>query len=158
MKPWERIAAVGIAVALLTLGGIGLGQLVLPKTGVPGVSAALPTRAPSGYLETQMLDGNGVSVRVTPGGLGPESTMATFDVVLNTHSVDLSYDLGELAILRLDNGAESAPSGWTGRSGGHHVSGRPTFSVPGLGGVQSVELVLHDVAEVPVWSFAWKLP
>ena len=62
MKPWGWIAIVGIVVALLTLGGIGLGRLVLPGMRAP-VSAA---QAPSGTAVPRTLSGNGVTIRVTP--------------------------------------------------------------------------------------------
>ncbi len=109
-------------------------------------------------VSPQTLNGRGVSVRVTPVALGDGSPAATFDVAMNTHSVDLSYDLAELATLRLDDGTELAASGWTGALGGHHVSGQLTFLGPDLAGVQSVELVLRDVADVPAWTFAWDVP
>jgi hypothetical protein len=154
MKPWGWIAIVAIVVALLTLGGIALGMRVLGATKAPVSDVQLP----NGNADRQTLDGNGVSIQVTPLELGRGETRAAFDVTLNTHSVDLSYDLADLATLRLDNGTEVVASEWTGGLGGHHVAGRLTFPAPDLEDVQSVELVVREVAGVPTWSFTWSLP
>ena len=80
---------------MLTLGGIGLGMRVVAKTGV-SISDA---QVRSGYADRQTMTGNGISIQVTLLELGQGAT-ATFDVALNTHWVDLCYDLNELATLR----------------------------------------------------------
>ena len=48
-------------------------------------------------------------------------------VVINTHSVELNYDLTQLAVLRTDRGDEVTPLQWDGAQGGHHVNGTLYF-------------------------------
>lgn len=79
-----------------------------------------------------------------------------FDVVMDTHSVDLdNYDLKSLAVLRDDQGNEYRPVSWESAPGGHHRSGRLSF--PSQSQAQSVELIIRDVANVKQRTFRWQL-
>jgi hypothetical protein len=86
-----------------------------------------------------------------------------FDVVLDTHAVDLDgYDLRQLAVLRLDGEREVQPIGWDAPKGGHHRQGTLSFPAAAAGGspllspsTRTVELVIRDVAGVPERVFRW---
>jgi hypothetical protein len=82
---------------------------------------------------------------------------------MDTHAVDLDgYDLGQLAVLRVDDGDAIQPSGWEAPKGGHHRKGTLTFPSATSDGrdvlgaeTGTVELIIRDVAGVPERSFRW---
>jgi hypothetical protein len=98
-----------------------------------------------------------VVVEVIPLNLDQPETTLHFQVSLNTHSVELDYDLTQLAVLRTDRGDEVTPLRWDGSRGGHHVSGVLYFPAVNLEGAQWIELVIREVAGVPERSFRWEL-
>jgi hypothetical protein len=112
--------------------------------------------------ETLVDEQGAVSVAVTP--LNLEETDAetlAFEVVMNTHSVDLSMDLASLTTLKLDNGNEVTAVLWDAQPGGHHVSGILSFpaSVNGttlLAEASQLTLTIRDV-DVSVRVFTWQL-
>jgi len=116
-----------------------------------GSGASLPA-------EARTSDGGGVVVQVTP-----EVTVGdrlVFDVSLNTHSVDLSYDYRALASLRDDQGHTYPAASWDGGSGGHHQTGKLVFTnTPAVigPGIKWMELEIKDVAGVPLRTFRWDI-
>ena len=130
-----------------------------PGGGVPTAQPGANTAQPGGLTRE---DGQGaVTVKVTPLNLeGPTATLE-FAVVLDTHSVDLSMDLTQLAVLRADTGAEVSASAWPVGSG-HHYEG--TLSFPAqttdgtslLDGATTLTLVIKDV-DAPERLFEWSL-
>lgn len=109
---------------------------------------------------TRTVEGGGVTISATWAGPGAGPVFA---VALETHRVDLDgYDLGRLAVLRADEGAEIAASGWDAPTGGHHREGTLTFPTvdhdgrPTVDqGTRTLRLIIRDVAGVPERSFAW---
>jgi hypothetical protein len=63
-----------------------------------------------------------VNVQVTP------LSASNFEIVLNTHSVNLDFDLKEIVSLRDNDGKEYQSVSWSGDRGGHHLSGELQFS------------------------------
>jgi hypothetical protein len=112
---------------------------------------------------TQTSDAGQVTIAVTWAG---PSGGAVFEVVMDTHSVDLDgVDLGQLAVLRTDQSREVRPVGWEAPTGGHHRRGTlsfPTTAPDGSplldSGTRAIELIVRDVAGVPERSFRWTLP
>lgn len=155
--------------------GLGLGLVALvvlaacsgtsiPTAGQP--TAAVSTNQPSAdTAQTEDLmreDSQGaVTVKVTPLNLESPSATLDFAVVLDTHSVDLSMDLTQLAVLRADTGAEVAASAWPVGSG-HHFEG--TLSFPAqtadgtnlLDGATRLSLIITGV-DAPERLFEWSL-
>lgn len=81
----------------------------------------------------------------------------SFDIGMNTHSVDLSDDMVKASILRDDTGKEYKPTAWEGaEGGGHHRSGTLVFGAL-TGKPKYVELVIKGVAQVPERVFRWNL-
>lgn len=75
-------------------------------------------------------DQGAVEVAVTPlAEASAESGRLVFEVSMNTHSVDLSMDLADLALLETDNGLSLPAAAWSGGSG-HHVTGSLEFELP----------------------------
>jgi hypothetical protein len=105
-------------------------------------------------------EGGQVTVTATWQGVaaGP-----VFIVVMNTHVVDLdSYDLSQLATLRVNDGLPLRPSSWNSPAGEHHRTGTLAFPASSPQGqpliaadTRSIELVIRDVAGVSERSFRW---
>lgn len=126
--------------------------------GATDAPAAASEAAPNELTRTN--DERSVVVEVTPLNLAGSGPTLDFQVALNTHSVELDYDLTKLAVLRDDRGNEYRPAAWGGARGGHHMSavltfeGRSEIVKPGM---QYLELELKDIAQVPSRVFRWEL-
>lgn len=98
---------------------------------------------------------------VTPVNLVDPGETLDFDVVLDTHSVDLSMDLAPLTTLTTDNGRLVPPSQWDAPSGGHHLSGKLIFPAtvdgqPVLEGAKKLTLTIKNL-DAPERIFSWDL-
>jgi hypothetical protein len=100
--------------------------------------------------------GNRVRVDVKPVQLLSGKPLK-FLIWLNTHFVDLNYDLVKLSELRDDTGQRYRPVEWQGTPpGGHHRRGTLVFP-PLEGNPQTITLIIREVAGVPERIFTWKL-
>ncbi|HEY5574803.1 MAG TPA: hypothetical protein VIK64_17400 [Anaerolineales bacterium] len=91
-----------------------------------------------------------VTVEITPLNLNDAWETIDFQVVMNTHSVDLSMDLAALATLTTDTGHSIQATSWDAPLGGHHVSGKLSFpsSIEAgsvLEGAKKITLTLANV-------------
>lgn len=158
-RPVRALALAGLLVALaLVLSGCGAakqpGDSGGPDTGQK--EAAKPSAA------TQTSEGGEVTVEVAWEG---ESAGPTFDVTMDTHSVDLDgYDLRKQAVLRNDRGQEVRAKAWDAPKGGHHREGKLGFPEKTASGedligpdTRKIELLIRDVAGVPERRFEWNL-
>lgn len=99
---------------------------------------------------------NSVRVDVRPVQLLPGKP-AKFEIRMNTHSGDLGQDLVAVCTLKDNSGREYRPTGWDGSPpGGHHRSGVLEFAELGEG-VESITLVIREVADVPERVFNWSV-
>ena len=136
-------------------------QATLPPTDVPEVQPS-PIAGNAKFQLPGLSDNQGaVEVVVRPLDLGSQAVKLTFEVALNTHSVDLSMDLAALATLSTDTGLTVQADVWDAPRGGHHVSGTLSFpsSVDGkaiLDGATKLTLTIKDV-DAPLRTFAWDL-
>lgn len=173
---WTRVLVVllGIAVVLGTVVALGYGQLAgaagqpdgaseqrtpvsQGRPPVPqGQDAGGELGYPLGANLTRTNEGGAVTFEVTPLNLGSGSETLDFRVVMDTHSVELGFDLAAQAVLRMDTGAEIAPSAYQGGSG-HHVDGRLSFPVAETAGARTLTLLIWDVAGVAEREFVWQL-
>ncbi len=145
------VSAIAVLVILL-LGGCAGGQY--QEQSQPLAPAEQPL---SGWnLSPRHNDAGRVAIEVQPLTLGDDEGIWEFGVALNTHSVDLSYDLTEVAELRCERGEEYQPSSWEGSPpGGHHRRGVLRFTA--LDHPTSfIEIVIRDVANVPERLFRWE--
>lgn len=95
-----------------------------------------------------------VTVTVTPTILSAESEEWKFDIIMNTHSVELDQDMIKIAKLIDDSGKEYIPLRWEGaEAGGHHREGVLVFS-PITPTPNSVELKITGIADT-VRTFNW---
>ena len=113
-------------------------------------------QAAKGSFETKTDEQGQVSVKVTPQIL-TDSTQWKFDVVFDTHSVDLNQDLVQIAILADDRGNEYQPTAWEGPGpGGHHRAGVLIFN-PIKPSPRYIELKIRNLGGVIERSFRWSL-
>jgi hypothetical protein len=112
--------------------------------------------APAIAFDTQTNDENAVRVDVKPVAL-IAGKPAAFEIRLNTHSVNLNYDMKEISSLQDSEGKIYKAVEWKGSPlGGHHRRGILQF--PKLEGIpQSVKLIIRGIAGVPERSFEWKI-
>jgi hypothetical protein len=107
-------------------------------------------------FDIQTNDENSVRVDVKPVAL-IAGKPAVFEIRLNTHSVNLSYNMTEISTLQDSEGRIYKAIEWKGSPlGGHHRRGMIEF--PKLEGTpQSVKLVIRGIAGVSERSFEWKI-
>lgn len=130
----------------------------LPAVAAVGESTASGETA---VLETAVDEQGAVSVAITPVDLSLEAATLSFEIAMNTHSVDLSMDLAELATLTTDNGRSVSATLWDAVPGGHHVSGVLVFPAVVAGtavleGATEVTLTITDV-DAPNRIYTWLL-
>ncbi|MCJ7513525.1 MAG: hypothetical protein MUO23_11220, partial [Anaerolineales bacterium] len=128
----------------------------------PPTATLVPPRGPEpASYETRTDTQGAVTFEVTPVNLSGATGTLEFAVVMNTHSVDLEWDLAERAVLRTDSGREVKGLSWPVGSG-HHYSG--TLSFPGqapdgivlLDGAGILTLIIRDT-DVPERAFTWEV-
>jgi len=97
-----------------------------------------------------------IKITVTPRDLTHKAAIWDFDVVLETHTQDLSDDLAKSAVLIAD-GKQYLPSGWEGAApGGHHRKGVLRFkAIAPL--PAAVELQIRLAGDPSPRSFKWLL-
>ena len=128
-----------------------------------GRTNAMPSACrpqPATAQATQSVEGGSVTVKVTPLTLTDKTaTTLNFEVVLETHSVELTYDLAQLAVLRDNLGNEYQPTTWSpDKSSGHHVDGLLSFADRATilqTGVTSLELDVTGIAGIASRLFQW---
>ena len=155
MKKWIII--------VLALLGLILAACSSPIVSTPAPvsnssTSVAPAAAPASENLTQTNDQAMVTVAVTPLNLSDKSAATLdFDIALNTHSVDLGYDLTQIATLSNNAGEQVQPTKWNGPTGGgHHRAGTLSFPQLKQRG-QSLTLTLRGIADVPERTFTWKV-
>lgn len=136
-----------MSVARMLSGTLMVGLLVFV-----GPGRANAGEAPPG--SKQSVAGGGVTVAVT--FVKERADGPTFEVVLDTHSVNLDgYRFEEIARLRDGRGGEVAPAAVEGATGsGHHREATVRFAWPDPK-PKTLELVVKGVAGVPERVFRW---
>jgi hypothetical protein len=153
--PWYTWAIAIVAMAMLLRVAFGLWNTFAPAKPAENVPAATTSGA-----AMQTNEGGQVTIKATWQG---PSAGPVFEIVMDTHAVDLdSYDLTQLAVLRVDGTREVRPASWDAPKGGHHRKGTlafPTTAADGRAlvgpGTRTVELIVRDVAGVPERIFRW---
>ncbi|RJP50622.1 MAG: hypothetical protein C4557_09365 [Anaerolineaceae bacterium] len=98
---------------------------------------------------------------VTPPDYTVSADTLAFDIVLTTHSIDLSMDLATVSTLSTDTGITVPSALWDAPRGGHHVEGKLIFPAmvdekPILEGATKLILTIIDV-DAPSRVFEWEL-
>ncbi len=106
---------------------------------------------------TQISSEGPVTVAVTPRQLAVGATNWEFEIALNTHSVDLDYNLAQVATLTDSDGQDYGPGVWHGDGpSGHHRSGVLRFEAPATP-PEAVDLVVRGVGGVAERRFHWSV-
>lgn len=163
----KRLAYILTIVSVMAvIGVVALGLSAITRkpralTSVP-VSAPQQSTAPaSSGPAPQSSDAGGVTVAVQFDPKAVTNQTLTFNVALNTHSVELSqYDLARRSKITLDPGGILSDITWKpeGTGSGHHVSGTLLVKDPtgGLAGAKSVTLEITGLADPGVRRFQWQ--
>jgi len=161
MKRQTQIVTVtAILIIFLTACGGAEPTADLPVVQSMNGSDAVMSESESASSHETMVDEQGnVSVEVTPINLNQADTSLDFEVVMNTHSVDLGMDLASLATLEADNGRSVSATLWDATPGGHHVSGTLSFPVTAdeallLDNATRLTMTIRDV-DAPERVFTW---
>lgn len=110
---------------------------------------------------TRMDDQGAIVFEVTPLNLDRTADSFEFNIVLTTHSVDLSMDLAATATLETDTGVSVNSTLWDAPRGGHHVNGKLIFPamVDGKSLLESATKLTLTITAVdaPTRIFEWEL-
>lgn len=113
----------------------------------------------SSFQDNNMLRSNtdGV-VSINVEYLGYKDNLLSFNIAMDTHSVDLDqYDLTQLSVLMDDKGNSYPPFSWDAEPGGHHRTGILTFSQSGSQDKPDIlKLIISNVAEIQERTFTWE--
>ena len=121
------------------------------------ILALLVAAAAGAQLAGQKSSEAGVTVRVTPRQIAAGAKTWDFNVALDTHSQELSDDLGKTTVLVDDRGVEYRPLAWEGQGpGGHHRSGVLKFGA-GDRIPEALEMRMQRPGEAKPRSFRWQL-
>lgn len=97
-----------------------------------------------------------VTVTVTPVDVSAQAKEWKFDIVMDTHSVELDQDMSKITILVDDQGNEYKSLRWEGApAGGHHREGALVFERI-KSNSNSIELKIFSIGDV-VRSFSWQI-
>jgi hypothetical protein len=117
--------------------------------------------SPSNDSSTRIDQQGAIIVEITPLNLESPTDTLEFDVVMNTHSIDLSMDLEILSTLTTDTSVSVEATLWDAPLGGHHVEGKLIFPATKDGrsileGATKLTLTILNV-DAPSRIFEWKL-
>lgn len=130
------------------------------RTTVPSATPAIAPEPPSGSLVRTDAQG-AVEFVVEALNLHKPGETLDFRVTMDTHSVDLGWDLAALSTLETDTGLRVGAIEWP-VGGGHHYAGTLTFprlTADGadlLEGAAGVRLIVRDT-DVPERVFDWDI-
>jgi len=117
--------------------------------------------SPSNDSATRIDQQGAIIVEVTPLNLDMPDNSLEFDILMDTHSIDLSMDLAMLATLATDTGLTTQATLWDAPLGGHHVEGKLIFPATKDGksileGATKLTLTIINV-DAPSRVFEWEL-
>lgn len=122
------------------------------KPQIQGESTAV--RDDSSSFQSQSKTMGAVDVKITPLQLEPGQE-AIFEIVLNTHSVDLGYEYTKIITL-IDNLDKTYRANeWIGESSGHHLTGKLIFEALS-NDLRTVTLNIEGIDDQTA-EFVWNL-
>ena len=117
--------------------------------------------SPVNVSATRIDEQGAIIIEITPLNLASPTDTFEFDVVMTTHSIDLSMDLATQSTLTTDTGVSVESTFWDAPLGGHHVEGKLIFPVTKDGksileGATKLTLTITNV-DAPTRIFEWEL-
>ena len=127
----------------------------------PSDPVSKESASPEFDYASRMDDQGAIIFEVTPLDLNQTAESLEFNIVLTTHSIDLSMDLATTATLSTDTGVSVNSSLWDAPRGGHHVEGKLIFPAAQdgksiLDGATKLTLTITNV-DAPTRIFEWEL-
>lgn len=124
-------------------------------------SVSTEAASPSNDSATRIDEQGAIIIEITPLNLDSPTDTFEFDVVMDTHSIDLSMDLATLSTLTTDTGVSVESTLWDAPLGGHHVEGKLIFPAtkdgkPIFEGATKLTLTILNV-DAPSRVFEWEL-
>jgi hypothetical protein len=154
----KRFLIPSLLILALTLAACSATPAPLPSDSAPAPVSSDDSTAQ--FDSAMRTDGQGAIIfEVTPLNLNAPADTLEFDIVLTTHSIDLSMDLATLATLTTDTGVIVQATLWDAPRGGHHVEGKLIFpaTVDGksiLDGATKLTITILN-ADAPSRVFEW---
>lgn len=161
MSKYVRILVLTVLAAVLLVLVAGCSSRFEPQradgASLPSPSPGSSSHEPANLLVQSNSEGQ-VTIEVT--WIRDGDGLIVFDVAMNTHEVDLdNYDLGELVVLRDDEGKEFTPVSWESGPGGHHRQGILSFPLPdslSQGKAKYIEMIIRDIAGIDERVLRWE--
>ncbi len=161
MSKFAKSSVIATTILIVAVIAAGCSSRFVPQ-GKEETSPSSPSSSSSHTPTNGLVQSNtGGSVTIDVEWVESGDDSLVFNIAMNTHSVDLDqYDLGELAVLRDNEGNEYHPTSWDSAPGGHHRSGTLTFPLPDSLRQESakyLELVIQDIADITERVLKWEL-
>ncbi|MBC7876349.1 MAG: hypothetical protein H7Y59_04185 [Anaerolineales bacterium] len=124
-------------------------------------SVSTESSSPSNDSAMRTDEQGAIIFEITPLNMNAPTDTLEFDVVMDTHSIDLSMDLATLSTLTTDTGVSVEATLWDAPLGGHHVEGKLIFPATKDGksileGATKLTLTILNV-DAPTRIFEWEL-
>lgn len=133
-------------------------QPAIPASETP---ASQPTRVTEMLLSERTDNQGKVTVVVKPELWISGSDFLIFEISLDTHSIDLNFDLATISMLTTDNGLIIQAYHWDAPPGGHHVNGKLSFpaQVDGKYYLEEVNKLVLTIKDLDAAErvFTWEL-
>jgi len=150
----SRVLTVGL-MAVIVFGTFLFNGAKKSEDVVKGINSKASTKSENtATLNAKTKSMGAVEVEVTPINVGPGFNM-TFNLALNTHSVELGYDYTQIVKAKDDKGNVYNTISWSGGEGGHHLSGDLVFEELSENATQ-VSLTIDSIDD-EVAVFEWNI-
>lgn len=156
----KRFLIPSLLILTLILAACSATPASLPTDPAPDSVSSSDSAAP--FDSAMRTDGQGAIIfEITPININAPTESLEFEIILTTHSIDLSMDLATQATLTTDTGLTVQATLWDAPRGGHHVEGKLIFpaSVDGksiFDGATKLTLTIVNV-DAPSRVFEWEV-
>ena len=157
----KRILLPALLILSLILAACSAASTPLPTDPQSG-SVSTESATPANDSVTRIDEQGAIIIEITPLNLDSPTDTFEFDVVLTTHSIDLSMDLATVSTLSTDTGVSVKSTLWDAPRGGHHVEGTLIFPATKdgkaiLDNASELTLMITDVDALSR-VFQWTVP
>ena len=153
----SRILIIG-SIAVVVLGVLFLNGKKIEEPSGQEIQTQKPAAGESrekiAWFNKQLKTMGAVEVEAVPISLEPDSNMK-FQLTLNTHSVELTYDLVNIVKAQDDKGGIYKSVAWSGEQGGHHLSGELLLE-PISSEAKQITLIINGI-DNQTENFVWDI-